>query len=886
MRRGGGGSTWAASATLSMPPVRRGRSGTPARAAAVNHEWLVVDSGLAVLSSALGSLKGKPIQYGERTENGEQVHATVLRGSTDLVAVRISYHDAVAHCSRGPRPHASSTPARIVLEYSESLDAGAALPEPLGMDSEDEAEPAQPEPVPEPAAPPSGRGARTPFRGVLRAEDLYHQTIMRKVLAAWSRATTLAVSQRLGRSRTARRHANASALARAMATWSGFAQAAAEQPSSASSSHTSPISPAAAAAAARSLRARRPAALRETDAGRGGFSEYLETIGLGAYEEAFAAAGATNELLLHECTVAEIEEAAGRLPPPVRRKLQGICTRAETGVVEPSDTAAPPVAKPPSAAARLAAAAPASAAQPKGARAAASKGRKATAPVAAPTQPPPEAPSDELTDGLPLAAEVLKGVPTAEMEVTAGEWVSHLRDALLAVECEAAARFASDGPATQRVENLEVLLELAVAAGFVERQDLASGSMLTGPPRAREARLHALRLTASIRAAAPAKQPVPEDTAEEPLSREERLLELLAQSNSASKSNSGDLTHVFTLNRLKQIAADPTADASLKQLASIARKEGTAGSEQLTAAFKSASVKHPVIAQLLFSKPVPLSGGAQHAARMACVVSVGDRLIQEVGMHAAALMHSSMDFSKMTEAVLKGKLHEFDWTTLHTPPSSSKAKQLSKEEKNAMALKALLPALEDVLERMVCFDSTVQDTSKQIRGILQGAEDTGASAALAVQNVLVPLLKKYSEEWAFFRSGSALPELQASWTALTSQETGDPHVKQFLEQHKAGSRGGGDGVQVAELKEQLSEAQKVAREALEKAKRANARADEFDYTLKKLLEKLEIERSDVTRPSPSNDGGSKGGRGGHKGAGKGGGGSKGGGRGGGTADGH
>ena len=486
--------------------------------------------------------------------------------------------------------------------------------------------------------------------------------------------------------------------------------------------------------------------------------------------------------------------------------------------------------------------------------AAATPPRRAPAPARASAPTQAGAPLAQPGEELALAHLVLSGVPLGEKVLAGRAWLGALGPAL--ANTAPSAGTVDLEPADDEVfENLQMLLEIALARGLVDQIELEpQRSGLSG------ARMHAKRLAANVRESGTAPT-APE--AGEPLVDDDGVSELARMHRQLLNAKHGDASQPRAVGqkRLLQLGAIKGAVKALDKL-NAAAADGKLTSDMCLAACR----EFPQLCEVLKHEKVICPGGASLPL---------ERVWEHVGLvqHAwkqclardiCSLLPDDADGTPIAHAALFGKLDDFKLTDVLHPTktagllgsapkkSGATGSDASAEEGSVMSV---MPAMERALKAASPHDETVEATLQIIRSALEKVQAGGLTERQAVLGILVPFLSQYAKKTTDFLHGLPLPRMESVWKETSAL----PAVSKVLKEQGSG---GASGERVEKLEKELAKAV-AAVEKLEKAlKSANSRIDELAQLGKKRWVALGgPELNDAEQPGGGRGKGAGGGKG-------------------------
>jgi hypothetical protein len=471
--------------------------------------------------------------------------------------------------------------------------------------------------------------------------------------------------------------------------------------------------------------------------------------------------------------------------------------------------------------------------------------------------------------GLPILTHAFDELTdAAEIEEVARDWIEKLGKAMSSRTSKADGFGSGAGSLEVVLEELEMLCALGVKEGFFEPEQLRPDQ-----GNARALRMHARGLAIQI-AKAPTDNPSSAGQGSSSMagktSDEQQSMTLQYLLNASDKGRkSGALDYESSLARLATLQQNPKAVEALSELAEEAKLD-----KEVADKLHALAEKHPEIAPCLLGggASVRLPTGTPTATLAACLVSIRDRLIQEVGMGATKDMPGGLDATAIAKAAFEGKLSEVEWKKFFVS-SGDDAKEMSNETKAALALKGLLPPLEDLLAYMLVGDTTTESTLKQLRVRMQNAKQAGCSTLEQVKNVVLTFFEHHDKQWKAFLNGSKMPTFKSSWKKLSEENA---NVKRFLARTEPGAADQGELKRMRDLEAKVVKLEEALKTGKDAVSECNKRIGRLEAMCKAGFEAAQVD-TDVLK-SAAAAAGSGGERGGGKGGGRGGG--KGGGKGG------
>ena len=447
--------------------------------------------------------------------------------------------------------------------------------------------------------------------------------------------------------------------------------------------------------------------------------------------------------------------------------------------------------------------------------------------------------SETAADEMALANSVLQGVPPELRAGVAVTWLGVLGSALEARD----ARFSGMYNCTvldEAVENLQVLLEMAIEADIASLDDLtpvAAGAIAS--------RLHVKRVAGLIRTQAPAATDadasVETDGATHSESDSIKALSHIAR-NAWGRNDNLTNAKAQGQKRLQTVVSSPTLSAALRRLDNAVQKTP---SELTLDDFATECRKHPEIAELLKHSNVSMPSGATGLIEE---VWEGTSRIQRALLVLAAhevaeKLPKGADAETLCEAALYGTIGELDLSKLCRPKAQKAifgdapkkdSKADTKGDADDLAdprdqLNIMLPAIEKALSLLSPHDHTIHDTMLTVRSALGTAVGEGHEFREAMQGVLASFFHRLSQEMTYFRDGLRLPLMSNVWKAISDS----PEIR-ALTNETAGSGGSKEvtrlGETVTKLTERLEKSDKLLAEL---KKTLNSRIDEVTQTAKR-----------------------------------------------------
>ena len=489
-------------------------------------------------------------------------------------------------------------------------------------------------------------------------------------------------------------------------------------------------------------------------------------------------------------------------------------------------------------------------------------------------QPPDTRPSDKLQvkelSGLPILSNAFGDLKTEEeVASVAQDWTEKLGKALSARTTKATGFGDGRGSLEVVLEELEMLCAVGVSEGFFKPEQLKPAEA-----SARALRMHARGLAIQISAAPGGEKDSADkekDKTREKAPEENLALQFLLNNDKSRKS--GALDYESSIARLNTLQENPKAVEALAELAEDAKLD-----KPVAAKLAGLAAAHPEIPQALLGggASVRLPAGTPCASLAASLVSIRDRLIQEVGMTATNDMPGGHDATAVARAAFEGKLSEVEWKTFYLDNGEG-TKTVSNEQKAALALKGMLPALEDLLAAVLVGDSTTESTLKQLRVRLQNAKAAGCSTVEQVKSVLLAFFEQHDKMWKAFLNGSAMPSFRKTWKTLSEDNA---NVKRFLARTEPGAADQGEIKRVRDIESKVTKLEEEKATLTKGLSECNKRIGRLEAMCKAGFEAAQVDPEVLKTAASSGGSGESGSRGsGGKGGGRGGGG-KGGGKGG------
>ena len=482
-------------------------------------------------------------------------------------------------------------------------------------------------------------------------------------------------------------------------------------------------------------------------------------------------------------------------------------------------------------------------------------------------QPPDTRPSDKLQvkelSGLPILSNAFGDLKTEEeVASVAQDWTEKLGKALSARTTKATGFGDGRGSLEVVLEELEMLCAVGVSEGFFKPEQLKPAEA-----SARALRMHARGLAIQI-SAAPGGEKDSADK-EKGKTREKAPEENLALQfllNNDKSRKSGALDYESSIARLNTLQENPKAVEALAELAEDAKLD-----KPVAAKLAGLAAAHPEIPQALLGggASVRLPAGTPCASLAASLVSIRDRLIQEVGMTATNDMPGGHDATAVARAAFEGKLSEVEWKTFYLDNGEG-TKTVSNEQKAALALKGMLPALEDLLAAVLVGDSTTESTLKQLRVRLQNAKAAGCSTVEQVKSVLLAFFEQHDKMWKAFLNGSAMPSFRKTWKTLSEDNA---NVKRFLARTEPGAADQGEIKRVRDIESKVTKLEEEKATLTKGLSECNKRIGRLEAMCKAGFEAAQVDPEVLKTAASSGGSGESGSRGsGGKGGGRGGGG--------------
>ena len=472
-------------------------------------------------------------------------------------------------------------------------------------------------------------------------------------------------------------------------------------------------------------------------------------------------------------------------------------------------------------------------------------------------------------EGLPILTNAFDELKSAEeVEEVARDWMDKLGKAMSSQTSMAAGFGECAGNLEVVLEELEMLCALGVKERFFTVEQLRPSER-----GVRALRMHARGLAIQIANAREPTAPPNEGSQSGGKQGEDQQTLALMQYLTVNEKNrkSGTLDYESSMARLSTLQQCSKAVEALSELAEEAKRDKPV----MTALHELARV-HPDVALALHGggASVRAPPGTPLASLASSLVSVRDRLIAEVGMGATKDMPGGHDATAVARAAFEGKLSEVDWHAFYVA-SSDDPKGMTKETKAAIAIKGLMPALEDLLAFVLVGDPTTESTLKQLRVKMQNAKTAGCSTQEQVKNIFLPFLEHHDKQWKAFLNGSAKPSFRKSWTTLSEENA---NVKRFLARTEPGAADQGEMKRMRELESKCAKLEEESKSNKSSLAECNKRIGRLEAMCKAGFAAAEIDPEVLKSAAASGgDGGERrsagkgGGRGaGGKGSGKGG----------------
>ena len=472
--------------------------------------------------------------------------------------------------------------------------------------------------------------------------------------------------------------------------------------------------------------------------------------------------------------------------------------------------------------------------------------------------------------GLPILSNAFGDLKTEEeVASVAQDWTEKLGKALSARTTKATGFGDGRGSLEVVLEELEMLCAVGVSEGFFRPEQLKPAEA-----SARALRMHARGLAIQISAAPGGEKDSADkekDKTREKAPEENLALQFLLNNDKSRKS--GALDYESSIARLNTLQENPKAVEALAELAEDAKLD-----KPVAAKLAGLAAAHPEIPQALLGggASVRLPAGTPCASLAASLVSIRDRLIQEVGMTATNDMPGGHDATVVAKAAFEGKLSEVEWKTFYLDNGEGN-KNVSNEQKAALALKGMLPALEDLLAAVLVGDSTTESTLKQLRVRLQNAKAAGCSTAEQVKNVLLAFFEHHDKLWKSFLNGSAMPSFRKTWKTLSEDNA---NVKRFLARTEPGAADQGEIKRVRDLESKVTKLEEEKATLTKGLSECNKRVGRLEAMCKAGFEAAQVDPEVLKTAASSGGSGESGSRGSSGKGGARGGGGKGGGKGG------
>ena len=465
--------------------------------------------------------------------------------------------------------------------------------------------------------------------------------------------------------------------------------------------------------------------------------------------------------------------------------------------------------------------------------------------------------------GLPILSNAFGDLKTEEeVASVAQDWTEKLGKALSARTTKATGFGDGRGSLEVVLEELEMLCAVGVSEGFFKPEQLKPAEA-----SARALRMHARGLAIQISAAPGGEKDSADKEKEktrEKAPEENLALQFLLNNDKSRKS--GALDYESSIARLNTLQENPKAVEALAELAEDAKLD-----KPVAVKLAGLAAAHPEIPQALLGggASVRLPAGTPCASLAASLVSIRDRLIQEVGLSATNDMPGGHDATVVAKAAFEGKLSEVEWKSFYLDNGEGN-KNVSNEQKAALALKGMLPALEDLLAAVLVGDSTTESTLKQLRVRLQNAKAAGCSTAEQVKNVLLAFFEHHDKLWKSFLNGSAMPSFRKTWKTLSEDNA---NVKRFLARTEPGAADQGEIKRVRDLESKVTKLEEEKATLTKGLSECNKRVGRLEAMCKAGFEAAQVDPEVLKTAASSGGSGESGSRGsGGKGGGRGGGG--------------
>ena len=473
--------------------------------------------------------------------------------------------------------------------------------------------------------------------------------------------------------------------------------------------------------------------------------------------------------------------------------------------------------------------------------------------------------------GLPILSNAFGDLKTEEeVASVAQDWTEKLGKALSARTSKAAGFGDGRGSLEVVLEELEMMCAVGVSEGFFKPEQLkpAEGS-------ARALRMHARGIAIQLAAASGGeKEPAgKEKETRSEKAPEESSLALQYLLNNDKSRKSGALDYESSIARLNTLSENTKAVEALAELAEDAKLD-----KPVAAKLAGLAATHNEIPPALLGggASVRLPAGTPCASLAASLVSIRDRLIQEVGLSATNDMPGGNDATAVAKAAFEGKLSEVEWKSFYLDNGEGN-KNVSNELKAALALKGMLPALEDLLAAVLVGDSTTEGTLKQLRVRLQNAKAAGCSTVEQVKNVLLAFFEHHDKLWKAFLNGSAMPTFRKTWKTLSEDNA---NVKRFLARTEPGAADQGEIKRVRDLESKVTKLEEEKATLTKGLSECNKRIGRLEAMCKAGFEAAQVDPEVLKTAASSGGSGESGSRGSSGKGGARGGGGKGGGKGG------
>ena len=449
-----------------------------------------------------------------------------------------------------------------------------------------------------------------------------------------------------------------------------------------------------------------------------------------------------------------------------------------------------------------------------------------------PEAPPPRVhepqPIAELA-GLPFLLRAFGTLIKSEVEDVAKDWTTKLGGAMAERTPKAAGFVGGSGSLESSLEELEMLLALGVQLAYFRVDEVCPRETT-----ARALRMHARGL--AIQIADEPKSAVREVSESVPGPAEDKqtlaLFEYLHSNDKSSKK--GELAYESSLSRVSALGANKAAVEALAELAEDAKLD-----KGVAVKLREISARYPEVAPALLGggATLRLPSGTPNAAIASSLVSIRDRLIQEVGVGATSAMPGGLDATVIAKAAFEGKLGSVDFSAFFVA-SGDEPKDMTKETKAALALKGALPALEDLLHAVIVGDDTTGASMKTMRVRIQNAKTAGCSALEQVKSILLAFFEHHDKQWKAFLGGSAMPSFAKTWKTLSEDNA---NMKRFLARTEPGAADHGELKNVRDLQAKVGKVEEELKSQKAAVSECNKRIGRLEALCKVGFEAAQVD---------------------------------------------